>query len=235
MKSYQFEIINETKKYHRKEHTHRRSLESINALVLHHTAGASWRSSADWVAGLNNKSNKTDITMHYIIERDGTIHNLIPLHFWGWHTGKGSIIDKRSICIELCNIGGLNLHTDDDKIIYTNIYNRSFKEVFGDASSIHTCSKEWRYYNCFERYYNPQIESLKVLIKEIEKYCPSLDITKSTYLCPEDVDTDHKTITGILSHSNIRKAYEKPDGSLSGKWDLSPAILEHFPDGRFKL
>lgn len=52
----------------------------VSTVILHATAGASALSSISWL-------RKIGLSYHFIIERDGTIHKLVPLSRQAFHAG----------------------------------------------------------------------------------------------------------------------------------------------------
>ena len=226
----------------------KRRYSQIDTVVLHHTAGASHRSSKKWIDYLNTtKYKKLGIAVHYYIGRGGAIYNTVPLDRYGYHTGVGLPLDKRSICIELANFGNLAAEEKDGKIIYKNVYNQEFKDIYNSKDAeikeeylVYNYSEEqgdglWRFFYAFERYRKEQIKSLLYLLNFIGKECYNIDLSKCSYLCPKKADTKPEEAIGIISHSNLRDAYQRKDGTFTGKWDLSPAILEHFEDGKIYI
>jgi N-acetylmuramoyl-L-alanine amidase len=66
-------------------HQHTWKLTAPKAIVLHHTAGANWQS-AWWTFANNaaypsipNKPEKPGVSAHFIIDKDGTIYQCVPL------------------------------------------------------------------------------------------------------------------------------------------------------------
>lgn len=77
-------------------------------VVMHYTAGASARSSAEWFRNPQNKSSSA----HVVIERDGTIIQCVDFRKVAWHAGVSRWRDivglnRHSIGIELANFGWL--------------------------------------------------------------------------------------------------------------------------------
>ena len=82
--------------------------------VMHHTAG---NYSIDTCIGIwrRPKSAQYRICCHYIIQRDGTYEQLIPLKWYGNHIGstrdKGNWLQQHSISVELEGLGYLKKKT----------------------------------------------------------------------------------------------------------------------------
>jgi len=80
-------------------------------IVLHFTAGTTARSAFDtW------KNKPERVATSYIVDVDGTIFEVFPPQFWAAHLGvKGTknADDRRSIGIEIANVGPLQPAADD--------------------------------------------------------------------------------------------------------------------------
>jgi N-acetylmuramoyl-L-alanine amidase len=79
--------------------------DTIDMLVLHYTGMAS---AADALARLRDPA--AQVSAHYLIDEDGTIHALVPEDMRAWHAGvaawRGEAdVNSRSIGIELVNPG----------------------------------------------------------------------------------------------------------------------------------
>ena len=69
-------------------------------IVLHHTAGASARSTFDWW----QTGQPQRIATAYVVERDGTIFEVFDPRFWAFHlglAGTGGHVGRRSIGIQM--------------------------------------------------------------------------------------------------------------------------------------
>jgi len=94
----------------------KRPIENIDTIVIHHTGGSTAKSA---VHGLNDKN----LSAHYLIDKDGTIHQLVPDNKRAEHAGKSAMpgeetkngkINTRSIGIEIVNEGnGKDPFTDE--------------------------------------------------------------------------------------------------------------------------
>lgn len=81
---------------------HRARNGSVTTIVLHSTAGGSATGSISWL-------RKIGLSYHYIIERDGSRHKLVPASSVAFHAGKsigpnGSNVNNYSIGISFANL-----------------------------------------------------------------------------------------------------------------------------------
>lgn len=88
-------------------HRSSRKGAAINAIILHFTAGASLSSAVQWF--LNPKSQ---VSAHYVIDRDGSVVRMVPVEEKAWHAGASSLfgdprVNTISIGIEMVNWGDL--------------------------------------------------------------------------------------------------------------------------------
>lgn len=79
--------------------------EEVSLIVLHHTGSASVVSD---LATLRSSSSR--VSAHFLLDRDGTIYELVNESESAWHAGKSNFrgrsnVNRYSIGIELCNLG----------------------------------------------------------------------------------------------------------------------------------
>lgn len=178
----------------------------VNQIVLHHTAGGSAESTINyWM------SDKQRVATHFIIDRDGTVYQCIPLEkSWGYHLYVGSPgnkidtkykklgqkYDSQSVGIELCNYG------------YLNFVQGKFVNYVGKL--IHSNRviniPNYKGYSYWEDYTNEQIESLNLLLlKLLEEYPGIKQGLKQDYSLIGEIDKDALDMKpGIYSHVNYR-------------------------------
>ena len=66
-------------KRHYKQHTY--GLTNPKVIVLHHTAGATWQSAWNtFAANTAYNDEKPGVSAHFIIHKDGTIYQCVPLN-----------------------------------------------------------------------------------------------------------------------------------------------------------
>ena len=141
-------------------------------IVLHHTVGGTWEST--WNFWENQKER---VATHFIIDRDGTVVQCLPLEVWAFHIyigspgnkvdrkhkQKSSLYDRSLIGIELCSYGPLSLRNNN----YITVYN---KQILEDKVE----QVEYRGFKYWERYTAKQIESLELLLLDLIEKFPHL-------------------------------------------------------------
>lgn len=169
----------------------------FNSICIHHTAGGSAQSTINWWI-----QDKQRIATNYIIDRDGTIIQVIPDNCWAYHlyvASRGNKIDfkyKRfkhdvhSLGIELCNWGQLTFK--DGK--YLNYVGREVKDVI-------QCPH--RGYTYWEPYTQAQIDSLEnLLFKLVDEFNIPL---KENYNDIFNINLDALNLKpGIYTHVSYR-------------------------------
>lgn len=189
-----------------------------NQIYLHHTAGGTAESTIRYWG-----SNKERVATHFIIDRDGTTYQTIPLEkSWGFHlytSSPGNKIDRKykikskrydqqSIGIELCNYG------------YVTVFEGKFLNCYGKVISkenVIKLDKPYKGYEYWEKYSDAQIESLQNLLSFLLKQYPKIKAS---------LQKDHTNIfninqnalnfvPGIYSHTSVRTdkydCYPYPD------------------------
>jgi len=184
-------------------------------IVLHHTNGASAKSTFDYW-----NSNPDRICTHFLIDRDGTILQCIPLEkAWGYHIyvvakdnkipkkykNLGSNYDKQSIGIELASMSQLKP------------YKGKFLDTYGEVfkGEIFKLEKPFRGEIYFEKYTSKQIEALEyLLLYLLQEYPEIADYIKTDFTNSFDVDLDALNMKpGIYHHVSYRS---------HNKWDCYP-------------
>lgn len=161
-------------------------------IILHHTVGASAISTIDaW------KANHRRIGTAYVVERDGTVHQVFPSECWAYHVGvKGDrSLDKRSIGIEIASEGPL-LEQNGKFYAFGRVSKRA--EYRGP---VFTPAQPFRGHRHFAAYTPAAITATCELVEHL----------LSLYSIPRQTPTDHtsasvayRTYQGVLSHAQLR-------------------------------
>jgi N-acetylmuramoyl-L-alanine amidase len=78
----------------------------IDVIVLHHTGSNNGRADLAWLCNPDS-----EVSAHYLVDRDGRILQLVADTHRAWHAGRGALrgvvtdINSRSVGIELVNDG----------------------------------------------------------------------------------------------------------------------------------
>lgn len=190
-----------------------------DTVFIHHTAGSH---RPDWtVAAWEHDKNKEGLALKvataYVIggistrdskdvEWDGVIVNAFDDKYWAHHLGStsanNSILNKKSIAIEVCNYGPLIKGTDG------NFYN--YVKSIVPKEQVTTLAKPFRGYTYYHSYTTKQIESLRLLLLDIAKRYPKVNLKKGLqeFLgnadCFEVSQVALKGYPGLWTHTNIR-------------------------------
>ena len=190
-----------------------------DTIYIHHTAGSH---RPDWtVASWEHDKNKQGLTLKvataYVIggisTRDskdvawnGVIVNAFDDKFWAHHLGStsanNSILNKKSVAIEVCNYGPLVKGKDD------NFYN--YVKGLVPKEQVTTLAKPFKGYTYYHSYTSAQIESLKWLLQDIARRHSKINLKKGLQelLGNDDVfelnQVALKGYPGLWTHTNIR-------------------------------
>lgn len=171
-------------------------------IVLHHTAGASARSTFNWWQEGDSKR----IATAYVVERDGTIFEVFDPRFWAFHLGLQGTrgrVDRRSVGIELASEGWLE--EGDDGL---RAFGRPFEgEVYHHGS-------EWRGHRHFAAYTDEQVASAIVLVNHL---CELFAVPRRTPADHEGFDSALFEFQGIVGHHHVRA--DKTDLHPGFPWD----------------
>jgi N-acetyl-anhydromuramyl-L-alanine amidase AmpD len=174
-------------------------------VVLHFTAG--------YLKGDIATLTKTNyhVSVPFVVARDGVIYNLWSSAYWSYHLGSGTVggnkkMSKRSIGIEISNIGPLRRSGSKMMTIYDSQYCD-----FDDLQYLEKTS--YRGYDYYARFtdtqYNSIIDLLRYLTGKFNIPRQFLPVNKR-YETTQDVTQFH----GIVSHVNFR----------TDKFDIGPAF-----------
>lgn len=191
-------------------------------LFIHHTAGG--HNPQDTVKNWNNDTRGRIATQYVIGGKstrgfdgfDGVVVDCMVDGGWAYHLGNNgnSDLHPKSIAIEVCNYGWL---TKDKNGNFTNY-------VGGIIPNDMVCDLGFKFngYQYYHAYTDAQIESLRLLILDIAKRYPSINIKKGLqeYLLKESPaeafgykeEVFKGKVVGLFTHTNVRK----------DKTDMSP-------------
>lgn len=186
-------------------------------ILLHHTAGGNVSGALDtWI---KNKIGK--VGAHFLIGRDGTITQTIPLDNWAYTLGltKGdnwkykSLWEKGAISIELVAYGGLT---------HKNGAWKSWANNTIDNSEVLTLDKPFRGFSAYQEYTDAQMSSLSELFLYIKakKNIP-IRVGEVATFFDNKIQSYHNVspealcdMQTIFTHVNFRS---------EGKWDCFPS------------
>jgi len=158
-------------------------------IVLHHTAGASARSTFDWW----QTGQPQRIATAYIVERDGTIFEVFDPRFWAFHLGLAGTdgsAERRSIGIEMASEGWLEERGEELL---------AFGRPFGGAVYDH--GKRWRGHRFFAAYTPEQVGAA---IRLVDHLCEVFSIPRRTPADPLGFDRALFVYRGVLGHHQVR-------------------------------
>jgi hypothetical protein len=177
-----------------------------NLIVIHHTVS---KGTPKDVADYWNNDG-VPVATAYIIGLEGDILQTFDSDkMWAWHLKvEGIAIEKRSIGIELINIGPVAKTSTG----YMDTYGKTF-----DGTSVEDVG-EWRDFRYFIKYTDKQYKSLSDLINHL---CSKHNIPK--VVSPDFFTTvkSNETFNGIIGHISVRS--DKTDVHL--KFDLNKLKL----------
>ena len=193
-------------------------------IVLHFTAGTTARSAFDtW------RRDPLRVATAYLVDVDGTIYEVFPPESWAAHLGvKGTnnAHDKRSIGIEIANVGPLQRATDDPSVL--NWWPRKSKDAPEFTTRFCTLDESDRYVAApyrrmthFAAFPPGQVDAAASLVRYL---CDRFSIVPTLPSGPRRFDCDpgaFASYTGVCTHANFR----------ADKWDIGPA----FPWDRLSL
>ncbi|MDY7229873.1 peptidoglycan recognition protein family protein [Hyalangium rubrum] len=116
--------------------------KDIDSIVLHHTASNNGAGDLSWM-----RNPKSQVSAHYMVDRDGKIYQLVNDQKRAWHAGQGELngvptdVNGRSIGIEIVNDGsGKTPFTEAQMKSLTQLtgylkqqYNVPMKNIVGHA------------------------------------------------------------------------------------------------------
>ena len=189
-------------------------------IVLHYTAGSSARSAYNtWITPVNGQPSR--VATAYVVDLDGTIYEMFPPEKWAWHLGMTacnpqSINDRRSIGIEIVNVGPLRLDSssarqlnwwkDNYRARFCGVEERERYVSGGFRGTLYHASFPW-----------VQVESVRRLVDDLTR----------RFAIPRALPPESKRMSfdamffskfqGVASHQNFRS--DKTD--IGPAWDWS--------------
>ena len=185
-----------------------------DTIFIHHTAGRAnpFKTVKNW-----NLDTRGRIATQFVIggmslngntEHDGTVVECFPDEYYAWHLGKtGSHhMHTHSIGIELNNWG--YLYKDGD-----TYYN--YIDLAVPKEQVDKLNRKFNGHYYFHKYTDAQINSLKLLIHEIKRRHPRVNINLGLPQMLMNMDKYEAfgfqkaaydgDIKGILTHTNVRR------------------------------
>ena len=185
-------------------------------IVLHFTAGTTAQSAFDtW------RRNPERVATSYIVDVDGTIFELFSPEFWAAHLGvKGTHAhDRRSIGIEIANVGPLQRSTEDRTVL--NWWPRKHKDAPEFTTPFCRLDEASRYVAVpyrekthFASFPDAQADAVGALVRTLcEQFSIAPTLPSDTRRFEFD-PTSFATFKGVCTHANFRR----------DKWDIGPAF-----------
>lgn len=164
-------------------------------IVLHHTVGGSARSTFDWW----ERGDSARIATAYLLERDGTVHEVFDPRFWAYHLGlrgTGGAVDRRSIGIELACEGPLE-RADEVRVPAPRF------EAFGRAftGEVYDHGEPWRGHRYWAAYTPSQVDSVIALVDHL---CNVFAVPRQTPAHHLEASRELWNFRGILGHHQLR-------------------------------
>jgi LysM repeat protein len=186
-----------------------------DCIILHFTAGSTAKSAYNTF----NKP-KSHIATPFILDTDGKIYQTYDPKYWSYHIGiregmdKTHQNDKRSIAIEIVNVGPLKQDKNNPNQLnwWLNNYNKKWCAKNETDMYVHKKCRDREFFATFK---NKQYKALAQLIKFLKtKYDIKTDIPTDKTKTDVDIFSYFK---GILTHQNFRK--DKYDMGPAFNWD----------------
>ena len=152
-----------------------------------------------WDACLSAKScasvlNKRGISIHYLIDNDGTIYQMLDTQHGAWHAGH-KYGNRQGIGVEISNA------------YYTKYQETYVKRGFGERPIIEDAKVHGRTLDPFTGFYPVQLEALKALWKavhlacDIPLECPTNE--NGELITTVDRDCDKGRFDGFICHYHL--------------------------------
>jgi N-acetyl-anhydromuramyl-L-alanine amidase AmpD len=188
--------------------------QNKTAIALHFTVGYLMGDLATLI------EQSSHLSVPFVIGRNGTVYQLFNSKYWAYHLGRGTIGgntngSKRSIAIELSNIGPLTRHDGELHNIYGSKYCTVAEKPF--YTKLDNAYRKYTYYSTFTE---EQYDSLSKLISYLcsKHNIPREFLQKEKRYSLFSSTDEAQTFEGICSHVNFR-AYGKVDIGPAFEWD----------------
>jgi N-acetyl-anhydromuramyl-L-alanine amidase AmpD len=187
-------------------------------ICLHATAGGS-------AAGAIEHLMKRDgVIVHFVVDKDGTIYQLYPLKYWGYHLGikgSGGALDKRTVGIEIVNFGPLVLRDNNLLCSWPNDFNNKY--CYLEQTHLYYALKQpWRDYTYYATYTAAQYESVSKLVAYL---CATLQIPAAVLPNVNEYQLNAVyNFNGIFTHTSVRQ--DKSDVGPAWSWKFFEGKLQ---------
>jgi N-acetyl-anhydromuramyl-L-alanine amidase AmpD len=178
-------------------------------VVLHHTAGASARSTFEFW-----RSTPARIATAYIVERDGTIFEVFDPRFWAFHlgvVGNGNRIDRRSIGIELASEGALRKDGDDFFAFRALGSDSGGTRFAGEVLALDEPFRNERFFAAYTR------KQLDAAISLVDHLCSVFGIPRRTPADSLAFAAANVELQGVIGHHHVRR--DKTDLHPGFPWE----------------
>jgi N-acetyl-anhydromuramyl-L-alanine amidase AmpD len=186
-------------------------------VVLHFTAGRTARSAFDtW------RNDPLRIATSYLVDTDGTIYEVFHPAFWAAHLGiknTKNVHDRRSIGIEIANVGPLQRSADDPSVLnWWPPKSKGAPEFTTKFCALEETDRyvaaEYRGKSHFAAFPTVQVDAVAALVRGL---CGQFSIPAKLPPLAKRFECDvtaFAAYSGVCTHANFRQ----------DKWDIGPAF-----------
>jgi len=191
-----------------------------DTIYIHHTAGGhrpDWTIDG-WAKDRNKAGGKLPVATAYVIggisitdkntEFDGIVYRAFDDSLWAHHLGckesNNTVLNNKSIGIEICNYGPL---TKTKEGIFLNYVNKAVP-----SDMVIELENPFRGFKFYHKYTDAQLKALKELMVFIANKHPKINLKQGLQLFISqgegafDINQGAlKGVPGIWSHGNVRK------------------------------
>lgn len=174
-------------------------------IVLHFTAGSTACGAYAWWT-----KDQGRVATAYLVDLDGKAYQTFSPAFWAYHLGMqrdnpGFINDRRSIGIEIVNVGPLRISRDGKQLNWwPNAFSTRFCGIEETSKYVKASFRGFDYFAAFPEAQAKAVGKLVASLRERFKICGTLPAELAGYA------PNH---AGVASHQNFR----------SDKSDIGPA------------